>query len=201
MPHASSASVAGLVSCDIRRFLIRIPVGNTIEASQTTAELSHPSNIPKAAIGPDPIVSSSVVSTEVVGASSKAKVFVKRNTVIKSSSSEEEEESYPKVPSKRVLSKKSSKRKCQSQSGSKHKPKIKIKCDDFIDDEAECDSSFVDDGSCDESNSDAREMWKSEVQEAAAAMRNRRAFADDANMCPLCKQIRAIFIHILGLRK
>ena len=199
MSRASSAAVAGLVSCDIRQFMIRIPVVNTIETSQTTAELSHFSNIPKAVpIGPDPNVSSSVGSSEVVGASSKAKVIVKRNTVIKSDSSEEEVESVPKVPPKRVLSQKSSKRKCKSQSVSKRKPKIKSKC---FEEEAECDSDFVDDGSCDESNSDAREMWKSEVHEAAAAMRNRRAFADEVNMCPLCKQIRAIFIHILGLSK
>lgn len=197
MSHGCSASAAGLISCDIRQYMIRSPIGSHIASSKPTNALSDHSNIESAVpISLDQIISSSVVTTTVAGASSQAKVF-KRNTVINSDSTEEEVESVSKVPpKKRALLQKVSKKKSQSQSRSKRQAKTKSK---YIEEEVECDSDFVDDGSCDESNSDAREMWRSEVQNAAAAMRNRRAFADDANMCPLCKQIRAIFIHILGL--
>ena len=65
----------------------------------------------------------------------------------------------------------------------------------FNDDEAEEDDDFIDDGSVDESNSDAAEM----VRQSAKAVRNRRSFAEDLNMCTMCRQMRVVLRRLLGL--
>ena len=65
----------------------------------------------------------------------------------------------------------------------------------FNDDEADEDDDFIDDGSVDESNSDAAEM----VRQSAKAVRNRRSFAEDLNMCTMCRQMRVVLRRLLGL--
>jgi hypothetical protein len=65
----------------------------------------------------------------------------------------------------------------------------------FENDEAEEDDDFIDDGSVDESDSVAADM----VRQSAKAVRNRRSFADDLNMCTMCRQMRVVLRRLLGL--
>ena len=65
----------------------------------------------------------------------------------------------------------------------------------FENDEAEEDDDFIDDGSVDESNSDAADM----VRQSAKAVRNRRSFTEDLNMCTMCRQMRVVLRRLLGI--
>ena len=65
----------------------------------------------------------------------------------------------------------------------------------FENDEAEEDDDFIDDGSVDESDSVAADM----VRQSAKAVRNRRSFAEDLNMCTMCRQMRVVLRRLLGL--
>ena len=103
--------------------------------------------------------------------------------------SKSQQSSKRRKPGNKKKKKQESRIKCKSRTPSK---RCKSR---FLDDEAEDDSDFIDDASIDESDSDAARL----VKQAATSLRNRRSFAEHHQMCALCKDMRVVFLRLLGL--
>ena len=65
-----------------------------------------------------------------------------------------------------------------------------------MEDEAEeSDNDFIDDGDADESDSDAAAMVRAESR----ALRSRTNWKENQQSCLLCKDMRAVLRHLLGM--
>ena len=65
----------------------------------------------------------------------------------------------------------------------------------YEDEAEESDLEFIDDDDADESDSDAVDMYKA----TAKSMRNTRTWAEAQNQCRLCRDLRVVLRHLLGM--